>query len=131
MKTSLAIFTLISFFAAIAPFAYANHDAEIEITVNTFVEALKAGDMEALEAITDGKMKERFNKMRNSDPNYRSFLQKRYAHMAIKGMNFHYSTENEATALVNVSFNGTTYDLFKWTVSRYGDGKWRIVDQPR
>jgi hypothetical protein len=131
MKTTLAMFTLISFFAAVAPLVYANHDAEIENAVNAFVAALKAGDMEALEAITDGKMKERFNKMRNSDPDYKSFLIKRYAHMAIKGMTFHYSTENAATALVNVSFDGTTHDLFKWTMSRYGDGKWRIVDQPR
>lgn len=131
MKTTLYIFTLVSIFAVVAPLVSANQDAELEVTVNAFVEALKAGDMEALETLTDGKLKVRFNKMRDSDPNYRSFLIKRYARMAIKGMNFQYLNEKKATALVSVSFDGTAPDLIKWTMSRFADGKWRIVDQPR
>ena len=131
MKTTLLIITALSIFTAFTPVVSASQDASLRATVNAFVEALKTGDMEALEAITGGKMLEKLNKMRNSDPNYQSFLIKRYAHLALQEMDFQNLTNDTVIALVRVSFDEAVTDLFKWTLSRQADGQWRIVDQPQ
>jgi hypothetical protein len=129
MKTTLLILTVLSMLATAAPSVLAFQDATPEDAVSTFVGALKAGDMDTLEAITGGKLLERFNKMRNSNPRYKSFLVRRYRHLAVEETAFQNLTNDKVIALVKMSFDGAASEVLKWTMNRNADGKWRIVDE--
>jgi len=129
MKIALPVLAALSLFMAIGPVAFANQNEAAANTVTTFIEALKAGDMDTLKTITDGELLERFNKMRNSDPDYKAFLIKRYAHMALNEMTFQHLSDDNVIALVKLSFDGATPELFKWTLSRPADGRWHIISE--
>ena len=129
MKSSLFFVIILSIITASASLVYASQDTSLEAAVSAFVAALKAGDIDALETMTDGKLLKRFVKMKNSTPNYRSFLIRRYKDMTLEGTTFQNLTNDEAMALVKVSFDKAAVELFKWTLARSADGKWRIVDE--
>ena len=103
-------------------------DTVFETTVQPFIAALKAGDVDVLKSYVGGILYQNITEASGQDEDYGKFLRSRYAKAT-----FHPTVlqeeENKIIVRVNVDFAEEGTSVFELLVEKNSAGSWRVIDQ--
>lgn len=103
-------------------------DSVLDMTIEPFFNALKAGDIEVLKAYAGGILYQNITEASEQNKDYDSFLRQRYA-KAIFHPNIVQQDTNKMVVSVNVDFQGKGTSVFELIVQKNSMGIWDIVEQ--
>lgn len=106
-----------------------NQEIVVSDKVYSFLEALKKGDVNSLEALIGGDLSRNTMNLLRNNKRYPEFLRDTYADTNMEMVELTVFDQFSADALIQITYSSSESRFFLLKLRMTNDGLWKIVDQ--